>query len=120
MKDRQARIQHGPSSREAAVEPDVATSTPDLLVTDKDRSFWAFQPPRPVDIPPTHQADRVRNPIDAFVVQKLREKKIPLSPETDRLVLLRRASFDLTHEGAPPPGRLPTDTTSRLTLVYSF
>lgn len=31
-----------------------------------------------------------------------------------------RASYDLTHEGAPPPGRLPTDTTSRLTLVYSF
>jgi putative salt-induced outer membrane protein len=31
-----------------------------------------------------------------------------------------RASFDVTHEGAPPPGRLPTDTTSRFTLVYSF
>jgi putative salt-induced outer membrane protein len=31
-----------------------------------------------------------------------------------------RASFDLTHEGAPPGGRVPTDTTSRLTLVYSF
>ena len=30
------------------------------------------------------------------------------------------ASFNLTHEGAPPSGRLPTDTTSRLTLVYSF
>ena len=31
-----------------------------------------------------------------------------------------RASFDVTHEGAPPPGRLPTDATSRFTLVYSF
>lgn len=31
-----------------------------------------------------------------------------------------RASYEVTHEGAPPPGRMPTDTTSRLTLVYSF
>jgi putative salt-induced outer membrane protein len=31
-----------------------------------------------------------------------------------------RASFDVTHEGAPPSGREPTDTTTRFTLVYSF
>ena len=31
-----------------------------------------------------------------------------------------RASFDVTHEGDPPPGREKTDTTSRLTLVFSF
>jgi putative salt-induced outer membrane protein len=31
-----------------------------------------------------------------------------------------RASFDVTHEGDPAPGREKTDTTSRLTLVFSF
>jgi putative salt-induced outer membrane protein len=31
-----------------------------------------------------------------------------------------RASFDVTHEGDPAPGRERTDTTSRLTLVFSF
>ena len=31
-----------------------------------------------------------------------------------------RASFDVTHEGDPAPGRERTDTTSRLTLVFNF
>ena len=31
---------------EVAVEPDVATTKPDPLVTDKDRDFWAFRPPQ--------------------------------------------------------------------------
>jgi len=34
--------------------------------------------------------------------------------------LAARASYDVTHEDHPPPGRERTDTTSRLTLVYSF
>jgi len=45
-------------------------------------------------------SDRVRNPIDAFVLQKLDEKGLSLSPEADRLTVLRRAAFDLT--GLPP------------------
>jgi len=45
-------------------------------------------------------SDRVRNPIDAFVLQKLEEKGLSLSPEVDRLTVLRRAAFDLT--GLPP------------------
>src|SRR6185503_16029006 len=47
----------------------------------------------------TH-SDRVRNLIDSFVLQKLEEKGLSLSPEADRLTLLRRAAFDLT--GLPP------------------
>src|SRR5262249_58545041 len=45
-------------------------------------------------------ADRVRNPIDAFILQRLEHKGLSLSPEADRLTLLRRATFDLT--GLPP------------------
>src|SRR5262245_5174673 len=37
---------------EADVKPDVATTEPDALVSDKDRDFWAFQPPAAVN-PPT-------------------------------------------------------------------
>lgn len=85
---------------EHAVEPDVATTTPDPLVSDKDRDFWAFRPPQPVDIPKVNNAKRNRNPIDAFIMQKLEEKGLALSPEADRLTLLRRAYFDLT--GLPP------------------
>ena len=69
---------------EVAVAPDVATTTPDPLVTDKDRDFWAFRPPQPVAVPAVRDAARVRNPIDAFVLQKLEEKGLTLSPEADR------------------------------------
>ena len=42
----------------------------------------------------------MRNPVDAFIAAKLQEKGLRLSPEADRLTLIRRASFDLT--GLPP------------------
>jgi hypothetical protein len=85
---------------EVAVEPDVATTTPDPLVTDKDRDFRFFRPPQPVAVPAVKHADRVRNPIDAFVLEQLERKGVSLAPEADRLTLLRRACFDLT--GLPP------------------
>jgi hypothetical protein len=85
---------------EVAAAPDVATTTPDTLVTDKDRQFWAFRPPQAVAVPPVKQTARVRNPIDAFVLQKLEAKGLSLSPEADRVTLMRRAYFDLT--GLPP------------------
>jgi hypothetical protein len=85
---------------EVAVTPDVATTTPDPLVSDKDRDFWAFRPPRPVPVPAVRHADRVRNPVDAFVLQKLEQHGLTLAPEADRATLLRRAYLDLT--GLPP------------------
>ncbi len=85
---------------EAVVEPDVATTAPDPLMTDTDRDFWSFRPPRAVKVPAVRHTTQVRNPIDAFVLQKLEEKGLALAPEADRLTLLRRASFDLT--GLPP------------------
>jgi hypothetical protein len=85
---------------EVVVAPDVATATPDPLVTDKDRDFWAFRPPRPVTPPTVRHPAQVRNPIDAFILQRLEEQGLALSPEADRATLLRRASLDLT--GLPP------------------
>jgi hypothetical protein len=85
---------------EVIVNPDIATSAPDPLVSDKDRNFWAFQPPRPVTIPSTSHAAMVRNPIDAFILQKLEARGLTLSPEADRSTLMRRAFIDLT--GLPP------------------
>jgi hypothetical protein len=85
---------------EGAVTPDVTTTAPDPLVNDKDRDFWAFRPPRPVPVPAVRHADRVRNPIDAFMLQKLEQQGLTLAPEADRATLLRRVAFDLT--GLPP------------------
>ncbi len=85
---------------EGNVKPDVATTEPDPLVSDKDRKFWAFQPPRAAKAPKVRDAGRVRNPIDAFLLQKLEARGLALSPEADKPTLIRRVSFDLT--GLPP------------------
>ncbi|HEV3025061.1 MAG TPA: DUF1549 domain-containing protein, partial [Pirellulales bacterium] len=69
-------------------------------VTDEDRQFWSFRSPRPATVPNVKHADRVRNPIDAFVLEQLEAHGLSLAPEASREVLLRRASFDLT--GLPP------------------
>ena len=85
---------------EVQQEPDVAGSRPDPLVTDKDRDFWAFQPPHASSPPAVKQQVRIRNPIDAFVMHKLEQRGLMLAPEADRATLLRRAYLDLT--GLPP------------------
>ncbi len=80
-----------------------ASKTPDHQVTDADRRFWSFQPPRRPPVPTVQHADRVRNPIDAFILAALESKGLTLAPEADRLTLLRRVTFDLT--GLPPTPR---------------
>lgn len=85
---------------EVKIEPDVATRTPDTLVSDKDREFWAFQPPRKVLVPIVRNPARLRNPIDNFILQKLEEKGLTFALEVDRTTLIRRVYFDLT--GLPP------------------
>src|SRR5262249_23800545 len=70
------------------------------LVTEKDRQFWSFRPPVRPAIPAVKAAERVRTPIDAFILEKLEAKGLKLSPEADRRMLLRRVGFDLI--GLPP------------------
>ncbi|HET6425597.1 MAG TPA: DUF1549 domain-containing protein, partial [Planctomycetaceae bacterium] len=81
-------------------EPDVAGTTADPLVRDTDRQHWAFQPPQSVPVPVVQHHEQVRHPIDAFILGKLEAQGLSLSPEADRLTLLRRACLDLT--GLPP------------------
>lgn len=84
-----------------AAEPSDLASTPaDPLVSDKDRAFWSFRPPKAVEPPAVKNASRVRNPIDAFLLAKLEQKGLSFSPEADKLTLMRRAYFDLI--GLPP------------------
>ena len=88
---------------EQDIQPDVATSEPDPLVSHQDRQFWAFQSPRAHPLPSIQQRQQARNPTDLFVLEKLEEKGLTLSPEANRLTLIRRAYFDLT--GLPPGPR---------------
>lgn len=69
-------------------------------VTLEERSYWFYQPVRRPEAPQFKPQDRVRTPIDAFVLQKLRAKGLSFAPDADPLTLIRRAAFDLT--GLPP------------------
>ena len=81
-------------------EEKIVPLPPHAQVTETDREFWAFQPPRKTEVPRVQQADRVRNPIDAFLLAKLESKGLAYSPEADRTTLIRRVYFDLI--GLPP------------------
>ena len=68
--------------------------------TEADRRFWSFQTPKRPPIPKVAQGDLVRNPIDAFLLEKLEAHDLSFSHEADRLTLMRRAYLDLI--GMPP------------------
>lgn len=74
-----------------------AASTRPAL-SEKDRQFWSFQPPKAIGVPKVKRG--VSNPIDAFVERKLNQSELTLAAKADRLTLLRRVCFDLT--GLPP------------------
>lgn len=62
---------------------------------------WAFIPvPKQVAVPAAMPAGWIRNPIDAFVLERLSQLKLEPAAESTREKWLRRASFDLT--GLPP------------------
>jgi hypothetical protein len=75
----------------------------DRSVTDADRQFWAFRAPVRPSVPAVKHTERVRNPIDAFLLAELEKKGLAFAPEAERGTLLRRASLDLT--GLPPTPR---------------
>ena len=50
----------------------------DPLVSDEDRKFWSFQPPKRPAVPTVQHQGLVRTPIDAFLLQKLEAKKSEL------------------------------------------
>ena len=68
--------------------------------TKEPAALWSLQPPRRPAVPPVAQSDRVRNPIDAFLLEKLEARGLGFAPPADRLALMRRAWLDLV--GLPP------------------
>ena len=69
-------------------------------VNAETMKFWSFQPVNRPAIPAVQQTDWVKSPIDAFVLAKLEANHLtPAAPAT-KVVLLRRAYYDLT--GLPP------------------
>jgi hypothetical protein len=70
-----------------------------------DGDHWAFRPLRRPSVPEIRnpipaRRDEIRNEIDRFIVAKLDDTGLSLSPEADRRTLIRRLKFDLL--GLPP------------------
>ena len=78
-----------PSNLSVAARPDAGKG-----------SWWSFQKLRRSQVPRLRGGDQPSNPIDAFVLAKLREMRLEPGPAASKSVLLRRATFDLW--GLPP------------------
>lgn len=61
---------------------------------------WAYVAPVRPKVPQPSNAKWVRNPIDAFVMERLEKERLSPSPEADKETLIRRVTLDLT--GLPP------------------
>jgi cytochrome c553 len=62
---------------------------------------WAFTPPvRPAVPEIRHPQSAIHNPIDNFILARLAQEGLTLSPPADKVTLLRRVTLDLT--GLPP------------------
>jgi mono/diheme cytochrome c family protein len=82
-----------------AAEPKSLASG--FTITDVDRRYWAFQSVTRPTLPDVSPAlGSVRNPIDRFVLAKLKAKGLSFAAPADRATLARRVTLDLT--GLPP------------------
>ena len=79
--------------------PDSTTAKKDPD-TDAWKKHWAFQPIRNPSPPMVKDRSLCQETIDRFILAKLEEKDLSLSPLADRRTLIRRATFDLI--GLPP------------------
>lgn len=85
-------------ARTLRAEP--ASLPPGNYITPEERAYWFYQPLRRLEPPRLAVRHRIRTPIDAFMLARLREKGLDFAADADRPTLLRRAAFDLT--GLPP------------------
>ena len=76
-------------------------SAAERIDLEAGRQFWSFQALRDVAVPDASpHTERVRRPIDAFILARLHSEGLAPSPEADRRTLIRRVTFDLI--GLPP------------------
>jgi mono/diheme cytochrome c family protein len=64
------------------------------------KDHWSFQPVKKPAMPAVKATERVADDIDAFIIARLEEQGMKLSPPADKRTLIRRVYFDLV--GLPP------------------
>lgn len=85
----QASGHSGPKLRKAPFE-----------ITGEDRRWWSFRPLTPPTVPRVGSIEDSSEPIDAFLLEKLKAKGLAFRPEATKRELIRRVSYDLL--GLPP------------------
>ena len=73
-------------------------SVPEL--TQQKKQWWAFQGPLRHPVPDVRNQDRVRTPVDAFLLDKLEAQGLVFLPDADPGTLVRRVFLDVI--GLPP------------------
>ncbi|MHC4878836.1 MAG: PSD1 and planctomycete cytochrome C domain-containing protein [Planctomycetota bacterium] len=84
----------------SGVEPEADPAPGEILITDVERSHWAYRAIQKPQVPNVAGLGEDANPIDAFVARRLEENGLLFSGEAQRRTLIRRATFDLL--GLPP------------------
>jgi hypothetical protein len=72
----------------------------DRPITEEERRFWAFQLPKQIVPPTVSSQSSDQNPIDAFLLERMKARGVKPSGRADRSILIRRAYLDLL--GLPP------------------
>ncbi len=80
-------------ARIARPEPMVVASESEW--TDEERGYWAFQPVQCPKLPAVRNTDRIKTPIDNFLLAELESRGLSYSRQADRATLARRLAFDL-------------------------
>ncbi len=73
---------------------------PGAFISRSEREHWAFLPIVDPPVPAVVEGDRIRTPLDAFLLEAQRPAGLRFADDADRETLIRRLSFDLT--GLPP------------------
>ena len=71
-----------------------------MVVTEKDKEYWAYRKLQPTPVPTVKDAAWARNPIDKFLVAKMEAADVTPTADADKHTLIRRVTFDLI--GLPP------------------
>ncbi len=82
------------------IEAGAAYGVEPLLARRAGPDWWSLRPIRPGPVPPAKEPAWVRNPVDAFILDRLGRDGLGHAPEADRATYIRRVSFDLI--GLPP------------------